>query len=77
MINAAKVQLAFGAGLLAWRKQRGYTQLALAERSGLHRTFIADVERGVRNPSLQSMAKIAEGLEISIPDLFQPPPANR
>jgi CheY-like chemotaxis protein len=42
----------------------------LAERAGLHRTYISDVERGVRNPSLESIEKLAAALDLSVSHLF-------
>jgi len=46
------------------------TQEDLAERANLHRTFISDVERGVKNPSLEIVERLAGALEISIADLL-------
>ena len=46
------------------------SQEALAERADLHRTYIADIERGVRNVSLKNIEKLARALEVSIADLF-------
>ncbi len=37
------------------RKQRGWTQIELAEKVGLDRSFIADVERGKRNISILNL----------------------
>jgi len=54
----------------ARRKHLGISQEELAERAGLHRTYVADVERGARNLSLGSIEKLAYALEISIPILF-------
>jgi transcriptional regulator with XRE-family HTH domain len=48
----------------------GFSQEELAERAMLHRTYISDVERGVRNVSLQSIERLAHALEISLPALF-------
>jgi len=47
------------------------SQEALAERAELHRTYIADIERGVRNLSLRNIEKIALALDLSISGLFQ------
>lgn len=60
----------FGASVKAWRKRRGFSQEALAERSDLHRTYISDVERGARNLSLDSMTRLARALSISVAALF-------
>jgi transcriptional regulator with XRE-family HTH domain len=42
----------------------------LAELAGLHRTYVADIERGVRNVSLANIEKLAIALEISLSALF-------
>jgi transcriptional regulator with XRE-family HTH domain len=54
------------------RASLGISQGELAERSGLHRTYVSDLERGTRNPSIESLAKIAEALRISVAKLFEP-----
>lgn len=53
------------------RTQKGLTQENLAEKSGLHSTYIGGVERGERNLTVISLEKIARGLEIDIRDLFE------
>ena len=60
----------FGHAIRRQRSRLGITQEELSQRSGLHRTYIASVERGARNPTLKSVLRIAEGLEISAGDLL-------
>jgi CheY-like chemotaxis protein len=48
----------------------GISQEKLAERAGLHRTYVSDVERGARNPSIGSVEKLARALQISVSSLF-------
>jgi CheY-like chemotaxis protein/DNA-binding XRE family transcriptional regulator len=49
----------------------GISQEELAWRAGLHRTYIADVERGSRNISLRNIANLASALEMSIAGLLE------
>lgn len=68
-----------GTAVRAHRNRRGFSQEELAFRSGLHRTYITDIEGGTRNPSLESIVKLA------LADLFastglptkSPPDATR
>lgn len=52
------------------REKQGISQEKLAERAGLHRTYIGMVERLERNPSLICIHKIANGLGINVKELF-------
>jgi CheY-like chemotaxis protein/DNA-binding XRE family transcriptional regulator len=60
----------FGSSVREWRSRRGISQEELAERAGLHRTYVSDIERGARNVSLESIEKLAGALEISVSTLF-------
>ena len=46
------------------------TQEELAEKADLHRTYVADIERGTRNVSLRNIERLANALQCSIPTLF-------
>jgi transcriptional regulator with XRE-family HTH domain len=52
------------------RLAQNLTQLALAEKCGLHRTFIGSVERGERNVALLSLRKIAVALRTTPAELL-------
>jgi len=60
----------FGTSVRAWRGRLGISQEELGERAGLHRTYISDVECGMRNVSLESIEKLASALEVSVPSLL-------
>ena len=52
------------------REEQDIAQEKLAERAGLHRTYIGMVERLERNPSLICIHKIANGLGVDVKELF-------
>ena len=54
--------VAFGDRVSELRRARGLSQQQLAQKSGLHRTYIGGVERGERNVSLLNINKIALAL---------------
>ena len=53
------------------REQLGISQEELAHRAGLHRTYISDIERGARNPSLKTLSRLADALELATSDLIK------
>lgn len=61
----------FAKNVRKYRLKLNLTQEALAERSGLHRTYISAVERKKRSISLDNIQKIANALEINVQKLFQ------
>ncbi|WP_305113413.1 helix-turn-helix domain-containing protein [Thomasclavelia cocleata] len=56
--------------LIKYRKLKGYSQVKLAELTGLHRTYISDVELKKRSISLNNIQKIADALEVPCHVLF-------
>lgn len=59
-----------GSAIRAVRIEQGTSQEGLAERCGLHRTYIGSIERGERNPSLDNIVKIARALHQEASDLL-------
>lgn len=47
------------------RRERGWTQEELAERSGLTQQYLSDLERGKRNPTIVTIYEIAQALQVS------------
>ena len=60
----------FGLAVRARRLALGMSQEALADKAGLHRTYVGAVERGERNVSLLNIVKIARALEIAPGELM-------
>ena len=60
----------FGAALRQHREKSGISQEELADKSGLDRTYVSGIERGVRNPTLKVLGKLSCGLGISLEALF-------
>ena len=61
----------FGLAVRHLRLQRNLTQEELAHRALLHRTYLTDIERGTRNPSIEVVDKLANGLGIKLSELFR------
>ena len=60
----------FGRNLRRRRIHRQLSQEELAEISGLHRTYISGLERGIRNPSISIVARLADALKIEPSELL-------
>lgn len=58
------VQL-LGQNVRRLRVERGLSQEELAFRAGMKRSYLSDMERGTRNPSVRALGRVAEALEIA------------
>lgn len=61
----------FGQVLKKIRKEQGLSQEELAFKASLHRTYISDLERDRKSPSLRTMEKLAEVLGLSMLELIR------
>lgn len=61
----------FGKAIREYRIKKGISQEELAELCDLHRTYISEVERGLRNVSLVNIEKICDALGVKISSVFK------
>jgi transcriptional regulator with XRE-family HTH domain len=66
----------FGRRLRAQRTELGWSQMDLAERAGMHFTYLSSVERGERNISLVNILRVANALGVDPGDLLRGMPAD-
>ena len=52
-----------------WREYRGFTQATLAQKTGVSRAMIAQLETGAKQPSANTLKKLAQALECDMEDL--------
>lgn len=61
----------FGTAVKFRREELGLTQEDLADKAGIHRTYLSDVERGTRNLSLVNIERLAAALSVSMSELLR------
>lgn len=66
-----KILILFGKKIKNLRKEQNLSQEELANKAGLHRTYIGMIERGERNITLINMEKLAKALNISLYKLLE------
>ena len=55
-----------GRNLQRLRQEKGLSQEAFADLAGLHRTYVSGVERGIRNPTVTVLQKLADALGVKV-----------
>ncbi len=70
-MRSMDINRVFADNIKLLRRQRGLSQEALAERAGLHRTYIGAVERGERNITLLNANRIAEALNVTLSECLE------
>jgi transcriptional regulator with XRE-family HTH domain len=70
-LSESKIKVLFGKRVREYRIASGLTQQELADRAGLHRSYIGDIELGGRNVTIQSAEKIAKALNVKLTSLLE------
>lgn len=65
------VLCSFGQNVAKHRRAKEFSQEALAEKADLDRTYLSDIERGVRNPGIRNVVRIAKAIGISASELLK------
>ena len=70
--HARTARIVLAENLIRLRKKKGWSQEYLALEAGLHRTFVAHVERQARNISLDNIERLAFALDVPTYQLLMP-----
>jgi DNA-binding XRE family transcriptional regulator len=65
------VRVRFGRRLHELRTSKGYTQMQLAMNAGLDRSFISDIERGVKEPTISTLDMLAVVFIMTLSEMFE------
>jgi transcriptional regulator with XRE-family HTH domain len=65
------IQKILGANLKRLRTAKGWSQEQYAFEAGIHRTYVSDIERGARNPTILILEKLAEPLGVEPAELIR------
>jgi len=60
-----------GSNVKRLRQEKGWSQEDYADRAGIHRTYVSDIERAARNPTISIVEKLAKALEVSASILIE------
>ena len=66
-----KVKKAFGSALREVRKRRGLSQLDVSTASDLDRAYLSELERGLKNPSLETIFRLADAMGVPATELIK------
>lgn len=70
-MDSSNINIRFGKLRATKRKELGISQEELGFRCGVHRTYVGAIERGEKSPTLTTIEKLSEGLNISIANLWE------
>ncbi len=60
-----------GSNVRRLRLEKGWSQEDFADRADIHRTYVSDVERAARNPTITIVEKLAKALKVKASELIE------
>ena len=64
------VRQRLAANLRRLRNEKGWSQEEFADRAGIHRTYVSDLERGARNPTIEVIERLAKPFNVRVGSLL-------
>jgi transcriptional regulator with XRE-family HTH domain len=69
-INPDSYLVAFGSHVRSLRKKAGLSQEDMADKADIHVTYLSGIERGLRNPTVLNLRRLAQALGVTTKELF-------
>jgi transcriptional regulator with XRE-family HTH domain len=69
-MQSGQLEQILGRKLQRYRQEKGWSQEYLAEVTGLHRTYISQLERGLKSPSVRVLSHITNALGLRMSEFF-------
>ena len=70
-MRGVDIRKRLGSNLKRLRLEKGWSQEDFADRAGIHRTYVSDIERAARNPTITIVEKLAKPLRVSASILLE------
>ena len=68
---AVDIRQRLGSNVRRLRTQRGLSQEAFADLANIHRTYVSDIERGARNPTITVVQRLGDALGVEAAELLR------
>ncbi len=65
------IRVRLGSNIRRLRTERGLSQEAFADLASIHRTYVSDIERGARNPTIMVIQRLGDALDVEAADLLR------
>jgi transcriptional regulator with XRE-family HTH domain len=71
LLTRVDIRARLGVNVRRLREAQGWSQEEYADRAGIHRTYVSDIERGRRNPTVTVVEKLAGPLPVTPGELLE------